>query len=468
MKESSVAMYLVELRPGKEELYRTTEELAAAIRKGDVDGHSRIYHRATSKWISVTLHPQYKAIVAERPASPSLPPLERTNWTFFNDSADSLAGANDPSPEDDAGRDEDNGQGSDPNHPWRRPLALSITGGLLILGLQLAASGPKPPWAAHAATTPAEATIPALPAAAPAVPADEAPAPTPAAAPAPAALTPTISLVSSGASWTELNRGYVSSAASDTPAETAVAETPAPPAPALPAAPRIRTKGMLLSAVSAPATSAVPIATSKSAAAGATAAAAKAAASINGFMSRWAAAHDSALSRLASGVRVARLNQLFASSRLSPGGGVTETRMSLAGLANFIRIYREQQTAIERRFQDAFTTTAKTRNWAAADVRQWYAKPARTDAPDVAALTSSLVTGIDSLFGVLDAQAGTYAVTRNTIRFEDPSAAREYMALRERIVVTIDSARVMGGADHPGPMSYLLQAIGSTRLPIAS
>ena len=73
-------MYLVELRPGKEELYRTTEELASAIRKGDVDMHSRIYHRATSKWISVTLHPQYKAIVAERPpAAPPIPPLERTN-----------------------------------------------------------------------------------------------------------------------------------------------------------------------------------------------------------------------------------------------------------------------------------------------------------------------------------------------------------------------------------------------------
>jgi hypothetical protein len=166
-------MYLVELRPGKEELYRTTEELAAAIRKGDVDGHSRIYHRATSKWISVTLHPQYKAIVAERPASPSLPPLERTNWTFFNDSADSLAGANDPSPDDGADEDEDRGHGTDPNHPWRRPLALSITGGLLILGLQLAASGPKPPWAAHSAQAPADATIPALPAAASAAPADD-------------------------------------------------------------------------------------------------------------------------------------------------------------------------------------------------------------------------------------------------------------------------------------------------------
>src|SRR3954454_10513108 len=96
--ESSVTMYLVELRPGKEELYRTGDELAAAIRSGDVDMHSRIYHRATSKWISVTLHPQYKAIVSERSAPPPLPPLERSTWTFFNDSADELAGANDDVP----------------------------------------------------------------------------------------------------------------------------------------------------------------------------------------------------------------------------------------------------------------------------------------------------------------------------------------------------------------------------------
>src|SRR5215213_11416324 len=75
--ESSAAMYLVELRPGKEELYRTGDELAAAIRNGEVDQHSRIYHRATSKWISVTLHPQYKAIVAAyRSTDQAMPPLE--------------------------------------------------------------------------------------------------------------------------------------------------------------------------------------------------------------------------------------------------------------------------------------------------------------------------------------------------------------------------------------------------------
>ena len=92
-------MYLVELRPGKEELYRTGDELAAAIRNGDVDTHSRIYHRATSKWISVTLHPQYKAIISEvRPSGPQLPPLDRQTWTFFNDPTDELAGAHDPEP----------------------------------------------------------------------------------------------------------------------------------------------------------------------------------------------------------------------------------------------------------------------------------------------------------------------------------------------------------------------------------
>ena len=56
-------------------------------------------------------------------------------------------------------------------------------------------------------------------------------------------------------------------------------------------------------------------------------------------------------------------------------------------------------------------------------------------------------------------------MTKNTIRFEDPSAAREYAALRERILPTVEAAQAAGGAEQPGPMSYLLQAIGATRLP---
>jgi hypothetical protein len=75
-------MYLVERRPGKEVLYRSPAELAAAIDRGLVDARSRIYHRATSTWISITLHPHFRARAAERSRDP-LPPLPRKSWTFF-------------------------------------------------------------------------------------------------------------------------------------------------------------------------------------------------------------------------------------------------------------------------------------------------------------------------------------------------------------------------------------------------
>ena len=132
----------VELRPGKEELYRSGDDLAAAIRSGDVDGHSRIYHRATSKWISITLHPQYKAIVAERPAQPQ-PAVDRSNWTYLNAQSETLEGA---APDEGAGEM----PSRDRLHPWRRSMALSITGLLLVLGIQVSFSGPRPPWSAKA------------------------------------------------------------------------------------------------------------------------------------------------------------------------------------------------------------------------------------------------------------------------------------------------------------------------------
>jgi hypothetical protein len=420
-------MYLVELRPGKEELYRTGDELAAAIRNGDVDTHSRIYHRATSKWISVTLHPQYKAIVSEvRPSGPQLPPLERQTWTFFNDPTDELAGAHDPEP---PAADEKN-SGDDPNQPWRRPLALSVMGGLLILGLQLAASGPRPPWSVREATTESAVVMPAS-------------------APAPSPSSPMVSLA---ANWRE--RGTAPSRAIERPEGATIADTalPSPAAPVLPAAPKLGTRA-LLKATLPKAEGSKDKAVEMHA--------------VEGLVQRWSAAHDAARERLESGMRVARLSQLFSAGRLNPGGGVTETRMSLAGVANFVRVYRQQQAVIDREYQDSFTVAAKTQGWTPAAVRVWHARGTLKEAPALAGLTSSLLEDIDSLFGVLDAQSGTYTLTKNTIKFEDAGAAREFAALRTRIITAVDSAKAAGGWELPGPMTYLLQAIGTTRLPLA-
>ena len=421
-------MYLVELRPGKEELYRTGEELAAAIRSGDVDTHSRIYHRATSKWISVTLHPHYKAIAAERDPSATtpLPPSEhRAGWTFFNAASETLEGANQP--DSTPHGSESKGDSGEDGNQWRRPIALSVTGLLLIMGMQLAFFGPRPPWAGQKPA--AEVTQTKMLAAS--VPE-----------------TPSQSLVSlastawsDGGSWDVGTAGK--SAEAEAPAPAPVAASGLPQAPAI----RVASLSQSLPGLSKPAAAkddSSPLAT---------------------FLRRWSSAHDVARTRLQSGMRVSRLNQLFAPSRLAPTGGVTETRMALAGASNFIRVYRQQRETIDREYQDSFVVMTRENKLSSSEIRQWYAKVTPKEAPALATLAGTILTGMDSLLGVLDAQAGAYRVDKGTIHFEDPSASQAYGELREQIGKAVDVARASGGADSTGPMTYLLEAIGTTRLP---
>ena len=75
-------MYLVELKRGQEEVYRSMDELTAAIRRGDVTWQSRIYHQAAMMWISITLHPHFTKIVGDRRAEPPQR-LPRAEWTFL-------------------------------------------------------------------------------------------------------------------------------------------------------------------------------------------------------------------------------------------------------------------------------------------------------------------------------------------------------------------------------------------------
>jgi hypothetical protein len=269
--------------------------------------------------------------------------------------------------------------------------------------------------------------------------------------------SPTVSYASAGDRWVGEDRYTPRNEAAAAPAAPAQAAPAAPAATILPAAPKLPVKALLRDV---PATKAAPAPEDAPATSGKP--------TVGLLLQRWSAAHDSARARLESGMRVARLNQLFATGRLAPAGGVTETRMSLAGVANFVRVYRQQQTAIDRGYQDSFAAASKELGWSPEMMRDWYSKPSRQEPAALVALTASLIDGIDSLLGVLDAQAGTYTLTKNTIRFEDRGAAREYAALRERITATVDSAKTAGGRDQAGPMSYLLQAIGTTRLPLAS
>ena len=412
-------MYLVELRPGKEELYRSGDDLAAAIRRGDVDAHSRIYHRAPSKWISVTLHPHFKAIVAEKSAEP-LPALERSNWTSLPAQAETLQGA------DGEAGGLDGGSGEVPSttrsHPWRRLFGLGVAGTALVLGAQLAFSGPRPPWAGSAEPAPA-----ALPAGNVEVPAEE---------------PQVVTLASSGSAWQPSAPVYDPAAAPAAPSAEASA-----PASALPRAPKLRLK--TLKDVLPAAKPDVSLEAN----------------SIEGLLARYGAAYHDARERLETGVRVARLNQLFAPARLTPDGGLTDTRLALAGVANFIRVYRQQESAIEREYQDSFTVLSKEHGWSARAVRRWYARGAQKEPAAFATLSTRTLATLDSLLSVLDEEAGAYRLGEGTIAFEDLEATRRYGALRKEVTQLLDTARAAGGEESPGPIGLLLQAVGTTRLP---
>jgi hypothetical protein len=186
--------------------------------------------------------------------------------------------------------------------------------------------------------------------------------------------------------------------------------------------------------------------------------------SVDALLSGYEAASDKAAAKLEAGMRVARLNRLFARGHLSPGGGVTDTRLSLAGVANFIRVYRQQQAAVEKAYQDSVTLLSKRHGWTAEDLRQWRSRPLRQESPALELISGSLMAAIDSILGVLDAQAGAYKVRGTAIAFEDPAATSAYGALRRRIKEQIDAAAA-DGPTSAGPTSLLLQAIGTSALP---
>jgi hypothetical protein len=407
-------MYLVELKPGKEELYRNSEDLAIAIREGDVDARSRIYHRVTAKWISITLHPQYKAIVAgqDTEAAP------RKAWGLLPKGIPvELSSSETPA------------MTASIRQRWKRPIGFGVAGILLLLGIQLSSRGPRPPWADQrkpvvVGTAPTQSSVREIP-------------------------LPVLQDESeSEMDQTQDYGGDVVSLASTTsrawPVRTTSLETS--PAP-LPRAPRLRSKA-LRSALTMP--EAIEPAKERS---------------VDGLLAGYEAASSEAYSRLQAGMRVARLDHLFGAGRLTPGGGVPDTRLSLAGAANFIRVYRKEQAAIEKLYQDSVSMMTKRYRWKQKEVRPWYTRTVRKENPSLVLLSNSLLAGIDSILGVLDTYAGAYKMRGSAIAFEDPAGTQAYAALRKRIKEQVDAAVAAGGATSLGPTGLLLQAIGTSTLP---
>lgn len=54
-------MYRIRLATGEEAVYRTVQELAAAVASGMVSPDAEVYHKAANRWLPINTHPDYRA-----------------------------------------------------------------------------------------------------------------------------------------------------------------------------------------------------------------------------------------------------------------------------------------------------------------------------------------------------------------------------------------------------------------------
>jgi len=88
-------MFVVEPGAGKTTEYTSARELSAAIRRGELGPEARIYHRSTSQWLPITVHPEYRKVAAEREQL-SVLELQARHWTFLPETRPAHATAGGP------------------------------------------------------------------------------------------------------------------------------------------------------------------------------------------------------------------------------------------------------------------------------------------------------------------------------------------------------------------------------------
>jgi hypothetical protein len=75
-------MFLVEPESGPRCHYASSRALGAAIRRGELGPKARIFHQATSQWLPITVHPEYRKAESEWEQA-NARRMSGRQWTFL-------------------------------------------------------------------------------------------------------------------------------------------------------------------------------------------------------------------------------------------------------------------------------------------------------------------------------------------------------------------------------------------------
>ncbi|HEU4569723.1 MAG TPA: hypothetical protein VFS07_04065 [Gemmatimonadales bacterium] len=512
-------MYRLRSKSGDESVFRTAEEIRAALLSGFVTPDAQIWDTALKGWVPLLEHSLYKEIASapggrksgpvQAPPAPKVPPklvIRRP-----------AEGAPPPPPEPTVPPE---AATPAPKPEPAPPAAPELVPDLELIDLPPAepAEAPRTP-----PPTPAPPPAPAAPAAKapapppppPEEPVEPAPAPRtsrPEPAPAPMGyladqgaergsrrglLIGAIVLVAAGAGAFALLRGRgaatpgADSAATDTTLPGVIAAAPVADSAHPDSAQAGADSATTDSAAAAPsdtirsavslAAAATPPAPADSAAAGAVAPVSFAPL-VPGGMTPWAidpapgpalslpavealrqsylAAQARALAQFEAGLQAVGFTDMFDPARAGRPERRAESVDAVDGARSQLREFRRRQVAIDFAYTDSLRQTLPPEA-GDPDLRT-FGRLLR-ESPAQQAVTDSLVGGVGEMFGLLVSEAGSFTLRAGMLQFQDADAAQRYQGLVERLTAEIGRLRATPGVQIPPATAVVLRGIGLPR-----
>lgn len=431
-------MYRIRLPSGREAEFATIEELALALRRGDVSREALIYHRRTEQWVPIEQHPRFQGQVEpEEPESaapaqplevmpPAAPPRPRPVEEAPVPAAPLPAAPVAPTP-----------VGATPVAPTPPPAAPPVSRPVAPTPLEPATT----PFRTHA--MPPVAPTP-YPVRAPAPARESAPPPAPPLAPRPVAADATRTtlrreeptaaagrpgilrrlarilfflLLGAGAyvAWQRWGGQLVGGRTSATPGfeaapppSTLLRETPAESASGPAPGPPVRT---------ARPDPRAPVA-------------------VDELIARHAGTFAASRDQLAAEMTTIGFPTVFSPISFASPLGARAARRRIASALNVIGEYQRRSVLLDQAYGDTASFQVSRAGWSAADRERWNTRPSLREPYASADRAESLLADADSLLAILG-NAARFELREDTVAFGDPARAAAYDAQRRRFLERI-------------------------------
>lgn len=432
-------MYRIRLASGEEAVYRTAEELAQAVTSGVVSADADVFHKSADRWLPISLHPDYRAVVTgKRPAvttqpvavSGPRPKLQSPEKQALPEVAPPPA-AMAPAP---------------PPPPIELPTPALALEPPTVEPPQSVLFPPPSEW--HSTTGP--------------LPGDPTRAGRLRVMLALAMGLAAIGLIGGGAflAWPRastwlashrerkaiLSEGMSPVVGAPTADSSASAASPMPAVTA--ATRRLDSIPNLFPAPSKPLAN-MPSAPDTASPANREETRTSRLTATRTRLPSYFEAYADARSEMDDGFDYVSFRRVFAPSRFAAPESVRATRRMVQAAGNILRVYRGREVMLEQTYRPDDPGG-----------RGSLREPFET-----AEASRALLADVDSLFGILVSQQGRYSYSGDGVHFQDPRTARTYGHLRSEIVSALADWRDSSVAANRITLPRLLQALGGTAPP---